>query len=61
MARVSFEELKRKYNMNNNSNIEEEINLELERELEGRRLDTILGFIFLAVWILSILILINQN
>jgi len=47
--------------MNNNLNFEEDINLELEQELEERKLSTIMGFVFLAVWILSILILIHQN
>jgi len=47
--------------MNNNLNIEEKLNLDVDTELEEKKLEIFLSFAFLAVWILSILILYNQN
>lgn len=44
-----------------NSNIENDNYVEPDRLLEERKLTVIIGFAFLAVWIISMFFLFNQN
>ena len=40
---------------------DEDFNLELDRQLEERNILTVVGVAFLAVWILSMILLTSQN
>jgi hypothetical protein len=44
-----------------NPKYEDDINMDLDIRLEERHLITFLGFAFLAIWVLSIILLYNQN
>lgn len=47
--------------MDNKLNLDEDINYEADNELEIRNLEFLLGFAFLAVWALSIILYCTQN